>query len=67
MDKRTPERLVWLKNNPSVWAGYPLNNRTVMTVHGMMQVAGLYSFTTHWFDSINTIKKLICRCREELI
>jgi hypothetical protein len=57
-------RLDWLLRNPSTWKGYRLNYRTLYCVFGMMQVAGLYSFTTHLYDT--TLLRLIKRARKEV-
>lgn len=58
-DRRNPERVAWLKKNRAVWQGYRLTDRTVESIHGMMQVAGLYAFTTHWYDSAWRIATII--------
>ena len=66
MDKRNPERLQWLKKNRAVWEGYRLDDGTVKAIHGMMQVAGLYAFTTVWYYSQDNIRKMIRKIRKEI-
>jgi len=63
VDKRNPERLAWLRKNREVWEGRRLDGRTVKAIHGMMQVAGLYKFTTCWYFSEMNIRKLIWQIR----
>ena len=56
----------WLLENRIVWQGYRLNDRTVQSIHGMMQVAGLYKFTTQWYCSQDNVRKMICKLRKGL-
>lgn len=44
------KRLEWLLKYPQFWQPYRLNKKTVYCLFGMMQVAGLYSYKTNWFD-----------------
>jgi hypothetical protein len=46
---------------PGLLRRYPLNGTTVSVVFGMMQVAGLYSWETNWFDC--GLRRLIRRAR----
>ena len=64
MDKRNPERFEWLRKNRRVWEGQRLDGRTVKAIHGMMQVAGLYAFTTSWYFSEGNIRKMIWAIRK---
>lgn len=62
-DRRTAERLAWLQRNRRCWEGYKLNWRTVDLTFDMMQVAGLYSFTTHCYDCRSSLAKLMRAAR----
>jgi hypothetical protein len=63
MDRRNPERLAWLEKNRAVWKGKYLVDRNIENIHGMMQVAGLYKFSTVWYYSARNIRKMIRRLR----
>ncbi len=64
-DKRSSERAAWLRENPQVWQPYRLTSRTVKITFEIMQTAGLYSFTTHWYDCWKSLARLIRSIRHE--
>jgi len=51
-----------LLDNRQHWSGYPNNRNTRYCVFGMMQVAGMYSWTTNYFDT--GLQRLIQRAKE---
>jgi hypothetical protein len=63
-DKRATERVHWLVANEKCWRGYRLSKNVVHALFGMMQVAGLYSHSTGWYDC--GIPRLVKRAKEAL-
>ena len=63
-DKRRHERIAWLRAHRECWEPYRKDSRTIRTIHGMMQVAGLYSFNTPWTQSYWELKRQMQKANE---
>ncbi|MDR3459593.1 MAG: hypothetical protein P4N60_19360 [Verrucomicrobiae bacterium] len=62
-DKRTSERLAWLRKNRKLFLPYKFNERTVKTTVQMMACAGLYSHNIIWYHT--KADKLMRQVRSE--
>lgn len=65
LNRRHQRNLNWLRNNPAVWRGYRLTVYVLRNIFCMMQVAGLYSYTTYPSDAYNVIRRHIKQLQQE--